>query len=471
MEPPSDTNNQPLYAAWRSSDPGFKTESQPQVLEPGAWAHLLLVWTSRAGPELSCNQYSGLRLRFAPRPEGEGEALIEVRHLWIRACGMLGVTGYRMGKYDGSPVPQSWRDWYGPDGLHGLIFASPVPSREIATNSPLLLLSAQAKRTMLGDRVFSLRLNFPRQAANGCAFSQLRKRESDGSTIISIQQCDDEVPDKTAESPAVPWYHDPGVMGLYMGMGNLELSPKHFGPLEYDVTAPVGRSTDQKAAMQYARTRVELIARDPTLPLQADILDPLQACSPTQLHLVSLPPVVSTPLRTLRAYDATNISQQACSLAGVPRTRGLDDKGDYQHALPPPICPNCDNELFAARPNGRIDLKPGETAHLLAGAAGSGKPYCSFTPNLELSLIEMPVRRSHLIRGQSLRTSLNPQLCPLKRTTASRSTSARGAKVPSMAIRSICVGRVPCRRTNPPQRRRFQPNAISPNCSPMGDHE
>jgi hypothetical protein len=384
LEPPSDTNNQPFYAAWRSSDPGFKAESQPQVLEPGAWAHLLLVWTSRAGPELGCNQYSGLRLRFAPRPEREGEALIEVRHLWIRACGMLGVTGYRMGRYDGSPVPQSWLDWYGPDGLHGLAFASPVTSKEIAADSSLLLLSAQAKRTMLGDRLFSLKLNFPRLAAAGCAFSQLRKRESDGSTIISIQQCDDVVPDKTVESPAVPWYHDPGVMGLYLGMGNLELFPKHAGPLQYDVTAPVGRSISQKATMQYARTRVELVARDPTLPLQAAILDPLQACSPNQLHIVALSPAISTPLKTLRAYNATNISQQACSLAGVPRTRGLDDKGDYQPFLPL-VCPNCDNDLFKARPNGRIDIKPGETAHLLAGATGDGRR-CTSTPKLEMSL-------------------------------------------------------------------------------------
>ena len=114
--------------------------------------------------------------------------------------------------------------------------------------------------------MFSLKLNFPRLAAAGCAFGQLRKRESDGSTIISIEQCDDVMPDKTAESPAVPWYHEPGVMGLYMGMGNLELFPKHAGPLEYDVTAPVGRGTGQKAATQYARARVEIIASRPYAP-------------------------------------------------------------------------------------------------------------------------------------------------------------------------------------------------------------
>ena len=145
LEPPSDTNNQPFYAAWRASDPGYKTESQPQVLEPGASGSPSTCLDLSRRPKLSCNQYSGLRLRFASRPEGEDEALIEVRHLWIRACGILGVTGYRMGRYDGSPVPQSWIDWYGPDGLHGLVFVSPVTSREIATDSSLLLLSAFAK--------------------------------------------------------------------------------------------------------------------------------------------------------------------------------------------------------------------------------------------------------------------------------------------------------------------------------------
>lgn len=120
---------------------------------------------------MSCDQYSGLRLRFNLHPEWEDEALIEVRHLWIRACGPLGVTGFRMGKYDGSRIPQSWIDWFGPDGLHGLTFASPIQSMNIASDSSLLLLSAQAERTMLGDRLLALKLNFPRLAADGCAFS------------------------------------------------------------------------------------------------------------------------------------------------------------------------------------------------------------------------------------------------------------------------------------------------------------
>lgn len=403
LVPPLDTNNQPFYAAWRSEDPGHKTESQPQVLEPGAWAHVLFAWTSRAGPELSCDQYSGLRLGLPSQPTGPG---VEIRHLWIRACGPFAVTGYRLGRYRSAlPVPQSWLDWYGPGSLHELTFSLPATSTEIATASPLLSLTAQAKRTMLGDRLFSLKLNFPRLAADGCAFSQLRKRESDGSTVISIQQCDDVTPDKSAAPPAVPWYHQPGVMGL--AMGNLDFNPNHVGSLEYEIIAPVGRGTDQKAAAQYARTRVDLVVRDPALPRQAAIRDPLPACTATQLRIDSLSSVISTPLKTLRAYNATNISPQACSLAGVPRTRGLDDKGDYQPFLPP-ACPNCENEFFAPRPNGRIDLNQGETAHLLAGATGKDTGYCGSTSKLEFSLD----------RDASLTEPLNTRPLPAQITTS-----------------------------------------------------
>ena len=400
LDPSSDTNNQPFYTFWRQEDPGHATESHPQVLEPGAWAHVLFVWTSRAGPEIDCDLYSEVRLGFSYQWQELQEPDIEIRHLWIRACGPFAVTGYRLGKYSSdSPVPQSWLDWYGPAGLHDFTVSLPTNSTEIATASPLLSLSAQAKRTMLGDRLFSLKLNFPRQAMEGCAFSQLRKRESDGSTVISIQQCDDVVPGNSAGALAVPWHHQPGVMGL--AMGNLDFTPNHVGPLEYDIIAPVGRGTGKKAAVQYARTQVHLVARDPALPRQAAILDPLPACTATQLRIVSLSPVISTPLKTLRAYNATNISPQACSLAGVPRTRGLDDKGDYQPFLPL-ACPNCENEFFTPRPNGLIDLSQGETAHLLVGSTGSGSGYCTSTSKLELSLN----------RGASLTGSLNTRPLP-----------------------------------------------------------
>jgi hypothetical protein len=381
--PASDANNQPFYTFWTQEDPGHAIESRPQVLEPGAWAHLLFVWRSRAAPELSCDLYSGVRLGFSYQWQERDEPDIAIRHLWIRACGPLAVTGYRPGRYSSaSPIPQSWLDWYGPGGLKDMTFQLPATSTEMATASPLLSLSAPAKRMMLGDRLLSLRLDFPRFAAEGCAFTQMRKRESDGSTIIAIQQCDDTAPDKNAGPPAVPWHHEPGVVGLWMG--TLDFDPKHTGPLRYDIIAPIGRINGQKKAPQYARTQVDLVVRDPALPKQVAILDPLPACTRTQLRVVSLAPVISTPLKMLRAYNASNITPQACSLAGVPRTRGLDDMGDYQPFLPP-ACPNCENEFFKPRPNGRIDLNQGDTAHLLVASSGRGSIYCTSTSKLEFS--------------------------------------------------------------------------------------
>jgi hypothetical protein len=389
LAPASDTNNQPFYTAWRNGDPGQDThEFEPRVLERGGWAHLLLMWTSRAGPELSCNLYSEVRIGFSYQWQQRTDPAVEIHHLWIRACGPFGVSGYRLGRYSSaSPVPQKWLDWFGTGGLRGVAFPSPTASTEVATASPALTLSAKARRAMLGDRLFALKLNFPRLAGQGCAFSQLRKRESDGNTVILMQQCDDSAMDKSAAAPPVPWYHEPGVIGLYMAKGNLDFAPQRTGPLVYEITAPVGLGKGKKGGERYARARVDLVARDPALPGQAAVLDPLPACAPAQLRMDSLSPVTSTPLKTLRAYNATNISPQACSLAGVPRTRGLDDKGNYQPFLPP-ACPNCENELFMPRPNGRIDLKQGETAHLLAGGArnerGAGR--CITTPKFEFSL-------------------------------------------------------------------------------------
>jgi hypothetical protein len=143
-------------------------------------------------------------------------------------------------------------------------------------------------------------------------------------------------------------------MGLYVSDGNRNFMPEHTGPFEYDVIAPIGWGSSKKPVPQYARARVDLVARDPSLPKQVAILGPLPARTPTQLRVDSLPPVVSMPQKSLRACNATNISAQPCSHAGVPRMRGLDENGNSQPFLPP-VCPNCENERFMQRANGRID--------------------------------------------------------------------------------------------------------------------
>ena len=376
--PKSDTNNNPRYVTNDSDDAGSNAHNGPKQLQPGGWAHILFAWISRAAPEISCDEYSGLRLKllFHPNIEIPDEPSIEVRHLWIRACGPLTVSGYRLGRYNmGSLVPKGWLQWYGPASIANLKFPNQGTSSQIISGFPLLQLHAPAKRTMLGDSLV-LRLNFPRRADSSCAFQLLRKRESTGATVISVQECPEvEAGPRVTVSRTL----QPGAISLVMQ--NLDFLPSHLGPLSYDVVT----QTDDSNPPLYARAHLDLVASDPAPPGQVPIIDPLPACTSSQLRIIDRPPVVADRLRTLRVYEATNTSAASCSLAGIPPIRFLDDKGMNQPFVPRP-CPNCANELFAPRPNGRIDLHPTETAHFLVGATASDNQYCSQTKTVELTV-------------------------------------------------------------------------------------
>jgi len=367
--PKSDTNNNPYFADDPDSS-GRHPEYLERQLSPGDWVHLLVGWVSRDAPEIQCDQYSGLRLALP------GEPSVEVRNLWIRSCFHVNVSAYRPGKYTPSSGPPT--RWWACDCADASInptFPSLATSSRMLDDYPLLQLHAPAKRAMLGDSL-QLRLKFPRQADDSCAFRLLRKRESTGVTIISVQQCAET---KALQTPATPQSLEAGVLRLTLQ--NMDLLPTHFGPLQYDVVARISDST-------FARAHFDLLAHDPTPPSQAAILSSLPECSGSQLKLANLPPIVADRLRTLRVYQATNISTAPCSLAGVPTLRFLDEKGANQPFVPRP-CPNCANDLFAPRPNGRIDLQAGEPAHFLVAATAIDTKedpwmYCPRSEMLEL---------------------------------------------------------------------------------------
>lgn len=378
--PRSNLNNEPFYATGSRDDAAHVAEHGPSQLLPGEWAHLLIAWRSQAAPEVSCDQYSALRLRllFNPNVENPDEVFVEVRNLWIRACGMVAVSGYRSGRYSpASHVSDVWLRWFSPVDTSSIKFPTQLTSSQIVSDSPLLQLQARAQRTMLGD-FLSLRLDFPRRPGNNCAFQLLRKRESNGATIISLQQCPE-----VANGPKqpVPKYGIAGILGL--DLKARDLTPSHTGPVQYDVIARIGGA----AAPLYATASLSLTVRDPAPPGQVAILNPLPACTGPQLQVSAAPTILAERARTLHAYNATNTSDKPCSLAGVPALRFLDDKGtDLSYFMPRP-CPNCANDLFAPRPNGRIDLQPGGKAHFLVAATGIDTrktpwAYCSMTPTL-----------------------------------------------------------------------------------------
>jgi Protein of unknown function (DUF4232) len=374
--PRSNPNNEPFPGARSPSEREMEYGSRPFL--PGDWAHLLIAWRSEAAPELSCDQYSSLKLRLLVHPnvDAPDDPLVEVRHLWIRACGMVAISGYRLGHYtSASHVSDTWLQWFSPPAVTGIKYPAQITTQQIISDSPLLQLHARTQRTMLGD-FLSLRLDFPRRPGNNCAFQVIRKRESTGATIISLQQCNEV---KNELQQPVPVNHVAGILGF--DLKGMDLAPSQIGPVQYDVIAPIGETTSPS----YATAHVNLIVRDPAPPGQATILNPLPTCTGPQLLLNARPTIVAERIRTLRAYEAKNTSEKPCSLAGVPALRFLDDKGtDLTYFMPRP-CPNCDNDLFAPRPNGRIDLQPGEKAHFLVAATGIDTrktpwAYCSMTP-------------------------------------------------------------------------------------------
>jgi hypothetical protein len=211
---------------------------------------------------------------------------------------------------------------------------------------------------MLGDYL-GFRVRFQRQSDHGCPYSLVRMRESTGQTAIVVAQCPQGRDEADLPSPR---FAEPGVLRL--DLGRLGLLATHTGSVDYNIISAVD-SSDRPV---FAEAHLILTVRDPAFPGQAAIANPLPGCTVPQLRVAALPPVISERWKTLRAYEATNISEQSCSLAGVPLLRTVDQNGIRFRFYNPPPCPNCPNAMFSPRPNGRIDLKPGEKAHVLLGA-------------------------------------------------------------------------------------------------------
>jgi hypothetical protein len=143
--PKSDTNNNPYFAADNVTDSTRNAEYEQRKLAPGDWVYLFIGWVSRATPEISCDQYSGLRL-FHPNLNVLGEPLIEVRHLWIRSCFHVFVSGFRPGRFTASTnVPERWWQWDASDRTNiKPTFPALVAASQMVNESPLLQLHTPA---------------------------------------------------------------------------------------------------------------------------------------------------------------------------------------------------------------------------------------------------------------------------------------------------------------------------------------
>jgi len=148
---------------------------------------------------------------------------------------------------------------------------------------------------------------------------------------------------------------------LRLDPGGIGLLPQHSGSVDYEIVSPEGGSL--------AQAHFTVHASDPSMPAQAPVANPLPACDGSQLRITAAAAFQPKESRkALRAYEATNISARSCALAGVPILHWVGEKNIRFPFFFPHPCPNCPNDLFEPRPNGRIDLSTGQSAHVLLGA-------------------------------------------------------------------------------------------------------
>jgi hypothetical protein len=359
---------------------GISKQGEPQSavfdrtrLNPGDWVHAFLGWISDARPHYQCLEHSGLEFYLQHEQRGTTPLvpnIIELHNLRIRSCPgfFVFLSDYRAGQYtQASGESDPWLLWMKSK------FGFPVPTavRQSVQSSPELQPVKSESRVLLGGEVPIL-LRLPDTADDGCNFREVRKRESDGTTAFSFQDCS-EIP-----SAGEPKQSPPGLIPTRIDLGAIDLLAKHTGAVSYDVITNLG----SPRSPSLAKASFDFVVHDPKPPAQAAIINPLPECQSAQLQIVSPPPIISESSRFMRVYEATNTSSSACSLAGVPTLNLSGNLGSP--------CPNCTNDLFRIRPNGRIDLEPVQSAHFLLATAAHAASWtgqnCFSVPSITLVL-------------------------------------------------------------------------------------
>jgi hypothetical protein len=83
-----------------------------------------------------------------------------------------------------------------------------------------------------------------------------------------------------------------------------------------------------------------------------------------------------------KVVQVNNATQQPCQLTGAPHLRLLDASG---HPIDIPVCPNCSDYTFQAKPAQPVVLRHGETAYFLLGyTVDVPKSHCGKVTRLEV---------------------------------------------------------------------------------------
>ena len=344
-------------------------------LSPGDVAHLLIAWPSKA----AWNMFEGCfdRDRLTVSTGWQQPPFLSIEHLWARLCDRAYISGYRAGPYNGEGLPAEWLQRFHATAAD---FAAPQIFFGDAAGKDKTSAGTANARAMLRD-YFELFLDLPRVDFN-CPFAVLRKREADGITTVYLNHCAMTTADELKQSG----FQQPKWTAR-LNLFALAEQPQGTGNVEYEAISGI----EHEGKQGYASARARIRIRDPELPSLPDIESPLPDCKAAQLEWKTLPSLDGGKFHEAHVYQATNTSDEACAVGGVPQVSFSHPEGKSFMWIPT-ACPNCEDPLFQPRPSGWIDLKFGDSAHFLVGAfrynpdAGYWRVICDQVATVEVKL-------------------------------------------------------------------------------------
>ena len=376
----------------QTSQSNLSTNEISRELKGGEIIHFLLAWSSIPLPVPGlvmddCTAHDTMTLFW--NSFAVTKPLLEVRQLGMKTCGHYWTSSYRPGRYvPGEPVGE---DWFKYSHLKQSDFlVSPVPpepeedtpnfsraagrARAMAASaSPSVTLRSLYDIEYLKDTFesgysgyFELFLKVPAPAISNCPFDSLRKREADGQTLVYLNRCDN-----FRAQPRV----DSSAKEIRLLIRELGLLPERPGRVEYDVVSEV--LENGRPAMASARTTLSM--RDAKWPILPTIDTDTPSCRLPQLKTTNPPMELGNHWSEPRNYapsgerwqrgkilEVTNVSNEDCMLGGVPGVSFLRASEKTSGGIMAPVCRDCATSLFKPRGNRWIDLKPNDSAHLIA---------------------------------------------------------------------------------------------------------
>ena len=361
------------------------------IIAPGEDAHFIMAWS--AVPVIyrdyawgSCSSIDNLMLGVGLP---YGAPALNVRHLWIRACGGFFRSQMRQGKLlADEPVPQAWLDQY---KIRREDLTPPEEVMEGRDSKALSLRPMQEieylKSTFesgYAEYVVLILQRTPAEIAT-CPFRTLQRREADGETTIYINHCET----VGRANPAIVDGH------AELHLPEYNLIPQRTGHVEYTVVA--GTKT-------LAAVTTTIDVRDSTKPMLPVTDSSVPDCEGSQLNYAPAPVDLGThwknpnaigmpgekPWQDGRAFQFTNKSDTTCRVGGLPDAhfviRGAQPQNNHWAGG---LCRNCETTLFKPRDSQWINLKPTETAHFLTAVTafeGRFSGWCNWLDGMELNV-------------------------------------------------------------------------------------